>query len=168
VNRRSIIHDECLLNIAATCPTSVEEMRQIRGIRKDVSDGKLGREMLEVLEKVKNITPEQYIQLPKEEKISAHTGALLEILKLLLKIKSSEHGVASKLIASEEDLLHLIKGKPNPLLKGWRYDIFGRAAIGVCEGCLCIGFDKENQKIAISERCATSAPINQNNITENE
>ena len=167
VNRRSIIQDECLLNIAATCPTSVEEMRQIRGIRKDVSDGKLGREMLEVLEKVKDITPDQYIQLPKEEKISAHAGALLEILKLLLKIKSSEHGVASKLIATEEDLLHLIKGKPNPLLKGWRYDIFGRDAIGVCEGRLCIGFDKENQKIAISECCKIVTPAELNNTTEN-
>ena len=124
--------------------------------------------MLEVLEKVKDITPEQYVHLQKEEKISAHTGALLEILKLLLKIKSSEHGVASKLIASEDDLLHLIKGKSNPLLKGWRYDIFGRDAIGVCEGRLCIGFDKENQKISISERCAILAPTVQNNKTENE
>ena len=106
--------------------------------------------------------------MPKEEKISAHTGALLEILKLLLKIKSSEHGVASKLIATEDDLLHLIKGKTNPLLKGWRYNIFGRDAIGVCEGRLCIGFDKENQKIAISECCTISTTAEPNNITENK
>ena len=167
VNRRSIIQDECLLNIAAICPASVEEMRKIRGIRKDVSDGKLGREMLEVLEKAKNITSDKYVHLPKEEKISAHTSALLEILKLLLKIKSAEHGVAAKLIANEDDLLHLVKEKKNPLLKGWRYDIFGRDAIGVCEGRLCIGFDKENQKISISECCIMEAPIKQNNKTEN-
>ena len=167
MNRRAIIQDECLLNIAAMCPSSVEEMRKIRGIRKDVSDGKIGREMLEVLEKAKDITSSEYVKLHREEKISSHCIALLEILKLLLKIKSAEHGVAPKLIASEEDLLHLIKGKDNPLLKGWRYDILGRDALGFCEGKLCIGFDKEQQKIAISECCMTRVSELENCKLEN-
>ncbi len=167
MNRRAIIQDECLLNIAAMCPSSVEEMRKIRGIRKDVSDGKIGREMLEVLEKAKDIPSSEYVKLHREEKISSHCIALLEILKLLLKIKSAEHGVAPKLIASEEDLLHLIKGKDNPLLKGWRYDILGRDALGFCEGKLCIGFDKEQQKIAISECCMTRVSELENCKLEN-
>ena len=156
VNRRSIIQDECMLNIAAICPTSVEEMRQIRGIRKDVSDGKLGREMLEVLEFAKNIPESEYVKLPKDEKVPYYAAALLEILKMLLKIKSAEHGVAAKLIASEEDLLHLAKNKDNPLLKGWRYDVFGCDAIGFCEGRLCLGFDKNKKEILISS-CSVAA-----------
>ena len=167
MNRRSIIQDECLLNIAAMCPTSVEEMRQIRCIRKDVSDGKLGREMLEVLENAKHIPQEQYVRLTREEKTPPYATALLEILKLLLKIKSAEHGVAPKLIASEEDLLHLIKGKNTPLLKGWRYDILGRDALGFCEGNLCIGFDKNKQQISISSCCNNDTLTNFNSETEN-
>lgn len=149
VNRRSIIQDECLLNIAAMCPSSPEQLRQIRGIRKDVADGKLGREIIEVLESAKKIPSEQYVRLGKEEKMPGHAGALLEILKLLLKIKSAEHGVAPKLIASEEDLLHLLKRKDNPLIKGWRYEIFGRDAVGFCEGRLSLSFDKVRKSIAI-------------------
>lgn len=149
VNRRSIIQDECLLNIAAMCPSSPEQLRQIRGIRKDVADGKLGREIIEVLESAKKIPLEQYVRPGREEKMPGHAGALLEILKLLLKIKSAEHGVAPKLIASEEDLLHLLKRKDNPLLKGWRYEIFGRDAVGFCEGRLSLSFDKARKSIAI-------------------
>ena len=168
VNRRSIIQDECLLNIAATCPTCVEDMRQIRGIRKDVSDGKLGREILEVLEKAQNITPDCYVHPQRDEKTPPYAVALLEILKLLLKIKSTEHGVAPKLIANEDDLLHLIKGKPTPLLKGWRFDILGRDAIGFCEGRLCIGFNKDEQKISIAEcGCSVNTIAVKNVETEN-
>ena len=57
--------------------------------------------------------------------------------------------MAPKLIASEEDLLHLLKRKDNPLLKGWRYEIFGRDAVGFCEGRLSLSFDKARKSIAI-------------------
>lgn len=149
VNRRSIIQDECLLNIAAVCPSSQEQLRQIRGMRKDVADGKLGKEIIEVLEQAKQIPAEQYLKPKKEEKLPANAGALWEILRLLLKIKSAEHGVAPKLIASDDDLLHLLKHKDNPLLKGWRYEIFGRDAIGFCEGKLSISFNKAKRSIDI-------------------
>lgn len=150
INRKTIIKDECLLNIAALCPQNTEELSQIRGIRKDFVEGKLGREILDMIEFCEHISEDNYVKPPKEHKVSARTSALLEILKLLLKLKSQESGVASKLIASEEDLTSLIRRKETPLLKGWRYEIFGKDALGFCEGKLCLSFDTKSNTICIS------------------
>jgi ribonuclease D len=66
-------------------------------------------------------------------------GALVaDLLKLLLKIRSRESNVASKLIARTEELEMLAAGKRDGLsiLKGWRFDEFGRDALDLVEGRL--------------------------------
>ena len=40
-------------------------------MRKDVADGKLGKEIIEVLEQAKQIPAEQYLKPKKEEKLPA-------------------------------------------------------------------------------------------------
>ncbi len=63
-------------------------------------------------------------------------GALVaDLLKLLLKIRSREIDVASRLLARSEDLELLAAGiRELPLLQGWRFDVFGRDALDLVEG----------------------------------
>ena len=64
--RQNVIKDDLLLNIAALCPTSIEELEQIRNMRKEVATGKLGNEIIEVLNAARQIPASQYVKLPKE------------------------------------------------------------------------------------------------------
>ena len=149
--RQSIIKDDILLNIAAMDPKSPDELGQIRNIRKDVLNGKLAAEILEVLEKTRKIPANKHVKLEKEVKISNGSSALLELLKLLLKITSQEEGVVPRLIANDDDLREFssFNDKKNAILQGWRYEIFGKNAIAFREGQLSISFDKDKKSINI-------------------
>lgn len=148
--RQSIIKDDCLVNIAAMNPQTVEELSQIRNIRKDVINGKLAAEILSVLETCKYISPENYVIPPKEKPLPSGGQSLYELLKLLLKICAQENGVVAKLIASEEELksFAMQKDEKLPFFSGWRYEIFGKNALDLRDGNLAISYDNEKHSIA--------------------
>ena len=65
-------------------------------------------------------------------------GALVaDLLKLLLKIRARELNVAARLIARSDDLEALAAGSRGDgiqMMQGWRYDVFGHAALDLVEG----------------------------------
>ena len=76
---------------------------------------------------------------------------LLEMLKMLLRIQCATHGVATKLIASSDDLemLAMDGAADIPAMKGWRYEVFGKEARELMEGR--IGLSLKNGKIEKSQ-----------------
>ncbi len=159
--RQSIIKDDCLVNIAAICPHTGEELAQIRNIRKDVASGKLAGEILDVIAACEKITPENYVTPPKEKSLSAGAQALYELLKLLLKIRSQEKGVVAKLIASDDELkaLATFKDKNNPVLKDWRLEIFGQDALELRNGNLSICFNPQTRSIALKKTASENEAV---------
>lgn len=149
--RQSLIKDECLLNIAAVCPTCLEDFAKIRNLRKDIAQGKLAQEIMEVIAVCQKIPPEEYVKVPKESTVSTNRAALYELLKLLLKITSQKSGVVAKLIATDDDLKRFSahNDKNNPILKGWRKELFGKQALALREGRLSIGYDNTGHRIDI-------------------
>src|SRR3546814_9491462 len=78
-------------------------------------------------------------------------GALVgDLLKLLLKIRARELNVAARLIARTDDLEALAAGRRDdiPLMQGWRFEVFGRAALDLVEGRM--GFAVKNGKLVMS------------------
>ena len=80
-----------------------------------------------------------------------------DLLKLLLKIRARELNVAARLIARTDDLEALAAGSREgiAMMKGWRYDVFGHAALDLVEGRM--GFAVKNGKLVMSEIDASSA-----------
>lgn len=157
--RQNIIKDDLLLNIAALCPTTREELAQIRNIRKEIVAGKLGTEIIEVINLALTIPPSQYVKLPKERPIPQGSAGLYELLKLLLKLTSQESGVVAKLIASDEDLKRFAthNDRNNPILKGWRKELFGNQALELRNGLLSISYDREKHSIRLTQNKTTAA-----------
>jgi ribonuclease D len=60
----------------------------------------------------------------------------VELLKVLLKSKCEQHGVAQRLIASSDDLdlLAADDSADIPALHGWRRDVFGEDALALKAG----------------------------------
>ena len=148
--RQSIIKDDILTMIATAAPKSKEELEKIRGMRKDVASGKLGDEIIEVIKKVKTdnkITKNQAV-----EDIN-FIPSLVEMFKLLLKIVSQQHDVVPRLIASEYDLHRLgaFKDKNNPVLEGWRNEVFGKKALKLRKGELSIRYNPKTKNIDFKE-----------------
>lgn len=151
VPRPSVVKDDLLAIIAINAPKNKDELLQIRGMRRDFAFGKLGDEILEVLAKVK-IDKKIAKSNEKDEIKACH--ALAEMLRLLLKIVSQEEGVVARLVATDTDILRLaaFDDKNNPVMQGWRYEIFGQKAVALREGKTAIVFNSKKKKIEFVER----------------
>ena len=86
---------------------------------------------------------------PKRERLPQGIGPLTELLKVLLKQKCERHHVASRLVASSEDLTRIAADDKAdvPALKGWRRDLFGKAALDLKHGRLALS--AENGEVTV-------------------
>jgi ribonuclease D len=77
-------------------------------------------------------------------------GAVVELLKVLLKARAEDAGVASKLIATVSDL-EKVAGDDNadvPALRGWRREVFGADALRLKRGELALVLDGARVRVA--------------------
>lgn len=156
ITRNNILKDDMLINIATAFPKTMEEMQCVRGLRSDIAKSKYAKEIVEILS---NLTDDKFdkklgkFDRDREVTLSPSMQSLYEILRLLLKIKSHEYGVVSRLIATDKTLREYIKnpkGK-HEILSGWRYEIFGKTAVDFCKGKLAISYDAKSRDIVIKD-----------------
>ncbi len=68
-------------------------------------------------------------------------GAVADLLKVVLKLKSEEADVAQRLLASSDEVEAIAADGENadvPALHGWRRQVFGEAALKVRSGELAL------------------------------
>ena len=137
IPRGRIARDETLADIASHPPKTQADLAKVRGLSPGWRDNEIGRRLMATLAAA---TPLSDAELPPRTPRGAplgKEGALVaDLLKLLLKIRSREIDVASRLLARSDDLELLAAGvrKGLPLLEGWRYEQFGRDAVELVEG----------------------------------
>lgn len=135
--RGRIVRDETLADIAAHPPKSQSKLGQVRGLSNGWKNNDIGERLMEALEESQPLSrdelPQKNGRRPKNGKESA---LVADLLKLLLKIRSAELNVASRLLARADDLERIVAGERAdvPLLEGWRYEQFGRDALDLIEG----------------------------------
>lgn len=131
------MRDETLADIAGHPPRDQAKLSQVRGLSSGWKNNDIGERLMEALANAKPLTkselPERNGRRPK---FSKENALVADLLKLLLKIRSSEMSVASKLLARADDLERIVGGERDgvALLEGWRYEEFGRDAIDLIEG----------------------------------
>ena len=77
-----------------------------------------------------DLPKEKLPKVPKHRPPSNGNGAAVDLLKVLLKMISETHGVASKIIATVDDLEAIAADDAAevPALTGWRRELFGETA----------------------------------------
>ena len=149
--RGRIIKDDTMGELAVHPPKNQEELGRVRGLSSGWRSNDIGVRLMGALASAK---PLEVDELPDREPRRpglTKEGALVsDLLKLLLKIRSKEAGVAAKLIARTDDLEALAAGvrKDLKILSGWRFEEFGRDAVELVEGR--IGFAIEHGKLKLS------------------
>lgn len=139
--RGRIMQDNVMLALAASAPRSLEELRKMRGLSGSFLEGNRATAVLELIEKALSLPLEDCPRIKHEGPSPPGTSALVEMLRLLLKIKADKYHVAQKLIATNADL-EIIARSPNPnvpALEGWRREVFGNAALALKTGKVAIG-----------------------------
>ncbi|WP_075655668.1 ribonuclease D [Pseudochrobactrum sp. B5] len=148
VPRGRVIKDDTIQEIAQQQPRDAEALSRLRTIPKGWERSSHAQGLLEAINEALSIPKEDMPRLPKQYNAPEGTGAASDVLKLLLKIITEDHGVAPKVVASSDDI-DQIAAKGNaadvPALKGWRRELFGEKALQMIEGKIGIKF--ENRKI---------------------
>ena len=148
VPRNRVIKDDALLELASNRPKNLNDLSKSRLLLKDARKGDIASGLLKAIDKGLKIPEED---LPVKS-VSSDKGrlnsALADLLKVLLKARSESTGVASKLIASASDLEALASGDRNiDALNGWRFEVFGKSALELCDGK--IGLSVMGNKVKI-------------------
>src|SRR5690606_8367803 len=119
--RNRLVRDEALLEIAARVPNNADELGKIRALSKGFADGPMGRQLMEAAQRGADLPKEQRPELPEKIDLPAGRGPILELLKVLLKLRCEEYQAAQKLVANTADLEAIAADDDadTPALRGW-------------------------------------------------
>jgi ribonuclease D len=135
IPRSRVYKDDALLELASTRPANVEELSRSRLLLREARRGEIADGILAAV-KAGMEMPSDRMPKPDLSRDQLQVNpALADLLRVLLKAKSEELGVAARLIASASDLDAIAAGERElDALKGWRREAFGEDALRLCKG----------------------------------
>jgi ribonuclease D len=143
VPRSRVLKDDAVGDIATHAPTNLERLGSLRSLPKGFERSKWGAEILAAVQRGLARDP---ATLPKLEKPRGNSNgtAIVELLKVLLRMTSERHAVASKVIATVDDLEQIAADDNADVgaLHGWRRDLFGEAALALKHGRLALAIER--------------------------
>ena len=149
--RGRIVKDETLADIAAHPPRSQDELGKVRGLSATWKTNDIGGRLIAALADAKPLSRDALpAALPRAPGLGKDGVLVGDLLKLLLKIRTRELNMASRLVARSDDLELLAAGVRDglPLLSGWRYEVFGKDALELVEGRM--GFAVKHGKLVMT------------------
>jgi len=158
--RNRILKDEAIDEIATQAPLDAEALDRLRSVPKGFSGSRFGPDLLAaVRDSLRD--PEAYAPVLERSRSpsSPAAGAVVELLKVLLKARAEDAGVASKLIATVSDLEMIANddAADTPALTGWRRDAFGADALKLKRGELGLVLDGARVRVVEVRRAPRPA-----------
>ena len=140
IPRGRVMRDDALLDLAANAPKTATDLGRLRGLPQGFADGRLGPELLAAIERGLAVPQEEAPPAPDSFRPPRGIEPVVELLKVLLKMKCEAHDVAQKLVASSSDLERIAADDEAdvPALHGWRRQVFGEDALALKHGQLAL------------------------------
>ena len=142
--RGRILKDEAIDELATQAPTDADGFERLRSVPRGFAGSRFGPELLEAIrEAVRNADSYAPVVHRAPPPAAPAAGAVVELLKVLLKARAEEASVASKLIATVADLEKIAAddNADTPALEGWRRQAFGEDALKLKRGELALVLD---------------------------
>ncbi|KPQ13900.1 MAG: ribonuclease D [Rhodobacteraceae bacterium HLUCCO18] len=147
IPRSRILKDDALMELVSTKPKSLEDLSKSRLLLREARKGAIAEGLVEAVKRGLDTPQSDWPRLPKGRDRSALNPALADLLRVLLKAKAEEAGVASKLIASSSDLDDIASGERDGIwARGWRREVFGEAALQLLDGKIALAAEGERVK----------------------
>jgi ribonuclease D len=148
IPRNRVFKDDALVELASTKPADMKDLGRSRLLLREARKGEIADGILKAVA--------DGLACPKEQLPEADTSrdklqvnpALADLLRVLLKAKTEDSGVASKLIAPAADLDAIAAGRRDvPALTGWRHEVFGEDALRLCNGEIALAAKGSTVKV---------------------
>ena len=134
--RGRILKDDAIDEVATQAPTDAEAFNRLRSVPKGFGASRMGQDLIASLTQVLGDPEAHAPDVARPQSRQPAPASVVELLKVLLKAKCENRGVAPKLVASAADLEQIaISDKAEvPALSGWRRDLFGEDALKLKRG----------------------------------
>jgi ribonuclease D len=153
VPRSRVLKDEVITDVAVQAPTTTEKLKNLRSLPKGFERSRFGEGIVAAVTRGLARDMKTLPRLARWQP-TANGTAVVELLKVLLRMISEHHHVAAKVIATVEDLERIAAddGADVPALSGWRRELFGEKALALKRGRLALAMEKG--RVAAVERGA--------------
>ena len=135
IPRGRIVRDETLADLASHPPKKQGDLAKVRGLSGAWKENEIGKRLMKTLKHAEALPKEEMPKRKQGVPLGKEGALVADLLKLLLKIRSREIEIASRLLTKSDELEALAAGvRDLPILDGWRYEIFGKDALDLVEG----------------------------------
>ncbi len=140
VPRNRVLRDDTVLDIAAQRPGTARDLDRTRGLFRNQRSPNRSEEILEAVARGLALPEDQCPRLPERVALPRGLAPMVDLFKVLLKMKCEAADVAQKLVASNTDLelIALDDTAKVPALSGWRRTVFGEDALALKHGRLAL------------------------------
>lgn len=143
VPRSRVLKDDAIMDIASAAPRTVEALGRLRSIPNGFEKSRVGADIVAAVERALTKNPDDLPPIERPDR-RPYNPAIVEMLKVLLKMLCEDERVAAKIIATVDDLEAIAADDDADVLalKGWRREIFGEKAIALKHGRLGLAVQK--------------------------
>jgi ribonuclease D len=151
IPRGRLLKDEQIPEIAGLAPDTAEALTRARGVSSGFATGKSGISLLAAIAEAKALTDADLPKVERPRDAPRASPALVSLLKVLLNAAAEQNNVAARLVAGSDEIeaLALDENAPNPILEGWRREMFGEDALRLIRGQIALS--TKGKKIKIIE-----------------
>jgi ribonuclease D len=146
VPRSRVFKDDALIELASTKPQNEADLGRSRLLLREARKGEIAEGILRAVKAGLEMPNDKLPKVDQSHEKLQVNPALADLLRVLLKAKSDNEGVAAKLIATSTELDAIAAGERDlPALHGWRAEVFGNEALMLCDGK--VGLATKGQKV---------------------
>jgi ribonuclease D len=141
---RFILSDLGVVGVAGSAPTSVDELRALRGVDGRNLRGGMAEELLVVVRRSKDLTPTK-APASNVPEMPGELRPAVPLVSAWVSQRARDLELETSLLATRSDLEDLLRGVPNARLTlGWRAEIVGEPIRRLVEGEAALAFDRQS------------------------
>jgi ribonuclease D len=134
--RSRILKDDALVELSMQRPQTAEGFDKLRAVQRGFGRSNAGQEIIALIKQVEAIPKNELPPAPERYRGPSPKGAVGDLVRVLLKAVSEQHGVAARILATSDDIDALVLDDEAdvPALRGWRRKLFGEKALALKHG----------------------------------
>jgi ribonuclease D len=134
--RSRILKDDALVELAMQRPQTPEAFDKLRAVQRGYGRSSAAAEIIGLIRQVEALPKSELPPANERYRGPSPKGAVGDLVRVLLKAVSEEHGVAARILATSDDIDALVLDDEAdvPALRGWRRKLFGEKALAIKHG----------------------------------
>jgi ribonuclease D len=138
--RSRVLKDDALIEIAMQRPQTPDAFDKLRAVQRGYGRSSAAAEIMGLIRQVEALPKTDLPPAAERYRGPSPKGAVGDLIRVLLKAVSEQHGVAARILATSDeiDALVLDDDADVPALKGWRRKLFGEKALAIKHGTIAL------------------------------